>query len=207
MSDGLGLRDQKKLETWRAIHDAAVTLFLERGYENVSISDIAKAARVAPSTFFNYFTTKESVVFDPDPADLPTVRRLLAARPSGEDLWTSLREVLLGYLAVMDSRLVTQKKLKASSSVLADCGRELGDRVREVLVEWAAERHPELPALRALLLINLSMAAVLTSFALWDPGTGLGEFFAMARDCLDQAAAGIAQAGTGRERDLAGERP
>ena len=195
MSDNLGLRDRKKLETWRAIHDAAVTLFLEHGYEAVRVNDIAKAARVTPSTFFNYFTTKESVVFDPDPADLATVRELLASRPSGEDPWTSLREVLLGYLAATGPLLVTQKKLKASSPVLADCGRELGDRVREVLVDWTAERHPDLPALRALLLINLSMAAVLTSFSVWDPDAGVSVFFAMARDCLDQAAAGVAPAG------------
>src|ERR1700741_340024 len=147
MTEGPGLRDRKKLETWRLIHDAAATLFLQRGYETVSVDDIAKAANVAPSTFFNYFTTKESVVFDPDPADLLMVRELLATRPPGEELWTSLGEVLLGYLTSMGSRLVTQKKLKASSPALADCGRELGDRVREVLVQWAAERHPDVPAL------------------------------------------------------------
>jgi hypothetical protein len=122
------------------------------------------------------------------------VRELLAGRPPGEELWTSLRDVLLGYLASMGSRLVTQKKLKASSPVLADCGRELGDRVRATLAQWAAERHPDVPALRALLLINLSMAAVLTAFAAWDPDTGVSEFFAMTRDCLDQTAAGVASA-------------
>src|ERR1700751_5356150 len=120
MTEGPGLRDRKKLETWRLIHDAAATLFLQRSYETVSVDDIARAANVAQSTFFNYFTTKESVVFDPDPADLMMVRGLLAGRPAGEELWTSLVEVLIGYLTLMDSRLVTQRKLKNSSPVLAD---------------------------------------------------------------------------------------
>jgi len=204
MTDGLGLRDQKKLETWRSISDAAATLFLQRGYEAVSVEDIAKAAKVSPSTFFNYFTNKESVVFDPDPADLVTVRGLLAGRPPGEELWTSLGDVLLGYLASMGSRLVTQKKLKSSSSALADCGRELGDRVGATLVQWAAERHPDVPALRALLLTNLSLAAVLTSFAAWDPDTGVTDFLAMTHECLDQIAAGVAPADQGAPASAAG---
>jgi AcrR family transcriptional regulator len=164
-------------------------------------------ANVSPSTFFNYFTTKESVVFDPDPADLVTVRGLLAGRPLGEELWTSLGEVLLGYVASMGSRLVTQKKLKASSPALADCGRELGERVGATLVHWAAERHPDVPALRALLLINLSLAAVLTSFAAWDPDTSVTEFLAMTRECLDQVAAGVAPVGPGAPASAAGRPP
>jgi hypothetical protein len=44
-----------------------------------------------------------------------TVRGLLAGRPPGEELWTSLGQTPLGYLAPMGSRLVIQKKLKSSS--------------------------------------------------------------------------------------------
>jgi AcrR family transcriptional regulator len=96
VAESLGLRDRKKLETWRSIRAAALDLFLDRGYEAVSVDDIAAAANVSPSTFFNYFTTKEAVVFDPDPADASTRSGLLAARPVKEPLWASLREVLLG---------------------------------------------------------------------------------------------------------------
>jgi AcrR family transcriptional regulator len=192
MTDGLGLRDRKKLETWRSISDAAATLFLQRGYEAVSVENIAKAANVSPSTFFNYFNTKESVVFDPAPADLVTVRGLLAGRPPGEELWTSLGEVLLAHLASIGSRLVTQKKVRASSPALADCGREVGDRVYATLTQWAAERHPDVAAMRALLLVNLSRAAVLTAYTAWDPDTGVTEFLAMTHECLDQVAAGVA---------------
>src|SRR3979411_1384262 len=93
-----GLRDRKKLETWRAINTAAAELFLERGFEAVSIADIAAAANVSPSTFFNYFTTKEAVVFDPDPADSSTVRDLLDARPDGEPPGASLPQGPVGSL-------------------------------------------------------------------------------------------------------------
>jgi len=61
--DGPGLRELKKLETWRAIREAALRLIAERGYEAASVDDIAAAAHVSRSTFFNYFATKEATVF------------------------------------------------------------------------------------------------------------------------------------------------
>src|SRR5258708_34700065 len=96
MANTGGLRDRKKLETWRAINIAAAELFLERGFEAVSIADIAAAANISPSTFFNYFTTKEAVVFDPDPADSSTVRDLLDARPEGVPQWLAVRPGAVG---------------------------------------------------------------------------------------------------------------
>jgi AcrR family transcriptional regulator len=61
MSDGL--RERKKWETRQALMHAALALFSERGYDNVSPADIAAAANVSTRTFFRYFETKPDAVF------------------------------------------------------------------------------------------------------------------------------------------------
>jgi AcrR family transcriptional regulator len=62
MNEGLGLRERKKARTRRAISDAAIALFLERGYDEVPVAEIAEAAEVSKRTLFAYFPTKDDLV-------------------------------------------------------------------------------------------------------------------------------------------------
>jgi AcrR family transcriptional regulator len=80
MSNPPGLRDSKKAATRQAISDVATLLFVERGFENVSIDEIARAAGVARKTVFNYFPRKEDLVFDREEESRELVRQALAAR-------------------------------------------------------------------------------------------------------------------------------
>ncbi|GAA3916303.1 TetR family transcriptional regulator [Streptomyces lacrimifluminis] len=56
------LREHHRQRTHRTISDAAITLFLERGFDQVSVMDIAAAAEVSKPTVFKYFPTKEDLV-------------------------------------------------------------------------------------------------------------------------------------------------
>jgi AcrR family transcriptional regulator len=58
-----GLRERKKLRTRQLLADVARRLFSEHGFENVSVAQIADAADVSPATVFNYFATKEDLVY------------------------------------------------------------------------------------------------------------------------------------------------
>jgi AcrR family transcriptional regulator len=58
-----GLRERKKEQTRRLIAETARQLFSERGFEHVTIAEIAEAAEVAVQTVFNYFPTKEDLVY------------------------------------------------------------------------------------------------------------------------------------------------
>lgn len=90
-SPATGLRERKKGKTRAAIREHAALLFREQGYEETTVEQIAEAAEVSPSTYFRYFPTKESVVFDDDydaqivaefaeqPSDLSPAKALGAA--------------------------------------------------------------------------------------------------------------------------------
>jgi AcrR family transcriptional regulator len=58
-----GLRERKKQATRRLIGDTARRLFVERGFEHVSVAEVARAADVSEKTVFNYFPRKEDLIF------------------------------------------------------------------------------------------------------------------------------------------------
>jgi AcrR family transcriptional regulator len=58
----VGLRERKKARTRDAISEAAIALFLDRGYDAVSVAEIAEAAEVSKRTLFAYFPTKDDLV-------------------------------------------------------------------------------------------------------------------------------------------------
>lgn len=60
----LGRRERKKQQTRQAISDVATTLFLERGFDAVTVAEVAAAADVAVQTVFNHFPAKEDLFFD-----------------------------------------------------------------------------------------------------------------------------------------------
>jgi AcrR family transcriptional regulator len=84
-----GRRERKKRQTREVIVGAAFTLFAERGFEAVTVTEIADRADVARATLFSYFPTKESIVLgivgDDDPA------AIVAARAQGTTPLDALR--------------------------------------------------------------------------------------------------------------------
>lgn len=59
----MGLRQRKRQQTRRELIRAAMRLFEERGYEETTVAEIASAAGVSTKTFFNYFASKDEVLF------------------------------------------------------------------------------------------------------------------------------------------------
>jgi AcrR family transcriptional regulator len=87
-----GLRERKKLKTRESIQREAMRLIEKQGYNRTTVEQIAAAVDISPSTFFNYFPSKEDVVLY-DAYD-PIIGRLLLERPTDEPLGVAIRRVL-----------------------------------------------------------------------------------------------------------------
>ena len=90
----VSLRERKKLATRRLLRRAALELVAERGLANVTVEDIAEAAEVSPRTFFNYFPSKESVLFGGDTDRAAELREGIAVAAPGGSALDAVRVVL-----------------------------------------------------------------------------------------------------------------
>ncbi|MGV9273741.1 TetR/AcrR family transcriptional regulator [Streptomyces griseosporeus] len=165
----MGRRERKKAATRQAIADAALRLFLERGYDAVGIREIADAADVSTTTLFKHFPVKEALVFDED-ADQEA--RLLAAvreRPEGQSIPAALREHALRHrmaAAGADARFTAFFDLVNNTPALRDYAQNMWLRHTAALAQVIAEESG-LPA-------DDPACAALAHFALEAPRAARG---------------------------------
>ena len=91
-----GLRERKKQQTREAISDIATGLFIDRGFEPVTLAEIAEAAQVSVKTIFNYFGSKEELFFDRADDVLAELRRTITEREAGRTITEAFRLRMLG---------------------------------------------------------------------------------------------------------------
>ncbi|MGW6708074.1 TetR/AcrR family transcriptional regulator [Streptomyces sp. NPDC054956] len=84
MENVTGLRESKKLRTRQHLAATALELFLERGFDAVSVADVAAAAEVSKPTLFRYFPTKEDLVLDRFADHQDEAARIVRERPAGQ---------------------------------------------------------------------------------------------------------------------------
>jgi len=164
----IGLRERKKLRTRALIQKEAIRLFLERGFEATTIEEIAEAAEISPSTFFNYFPTKEEVVFQ-DELD-PLILAAFNARPEGTHPIRALRDsmkTVFGQLTaeqdnVMRQRISLMSSTPALRSAMLTQFADLVDQIAE-LMAGRVGREPTDFAIRNLAgaLLGVMMSALL----------------------------------------------
>ncbi|GHF20667.1 TetR family transcriptional regulator [Amycolatopsis deserti] len=87
----MGLREEKKRATRRHISDVATGLFAARGFDDVTVAEVAEAAGVSKMTVFNYFPRKEDLFLDRHADRLRDLERVIRERPDGQDVATALR--------------------------------------------------------------------------------------------------------------------
>ncbi len=87
-----GRRERKKAQTRTALADAAMRLFSERGYDEVTVTEVAEAADVSVTTLFKHFPEgKESLVFDQDASQREALVAAVRDRPAGQSILDALR--------------------------------------------------------------------------------------------------------------------
>ena len=99
-----GLRERKKAQTRTRIADTAMDLFAARGFDQVTVAEIAAAAEVGVTTVFNYFPTKEDLFYDRQDQVIEHLSLVIKARGPGESLAAACRQDMLELIAVRDWR-------------------------------------------------------------------------------------------------------
>jgi AcrR family transcriptional regulator len=92
----MGLRESKKLETRREIADTAMRLFVQRGFDHVTVAEVAAAARVSEKTVFNYFPSKEDLFFDEVPEREAALVAAIRDRGESESMVAALHRLQVG---------------------------------------------------------------------------------------------------------------
>jgi AcrR family transcriptional regulator len=127
MATETGLRERKKQQTRQLLADTARRLFARRGFENVSVAEIARAADVSEATVFNYFPTKEDLVYSGLEAFEGELLSAVRERPRGETVIDAFGRFILeprGLFAARDQQaarelIAVTRMIAASPALLA----------------------------------------------------------------------------------------
>ena len=142
------LRVRKKRQTRERIAAVAARLFRTQGYERVRMRDIAKAADVAEQTLYNYFPTKEHLVFDRDQEFEQQLVNVVRQRRLGTTIANAVRREATRFLGELLESIGKPTGIPASAAVGAplrkvwlELNARAADRVADALREDAHERH------------------------------------------------------------------
>ncbi|GAB3989365.1 TetR family transcriptional regulator [Actinoallomurus acanthiterrae] len=124
----------------------AIDLFVERGFDNVTVAQIAAAADVSKMTVFNYFPTKEDLVLRPMEEHVGEPARVVRDRAPGQSAVAALRDAFLAALAERDAAtglndfpgVLGVQRLLIDTPSLAQRALALGHRSRQLLGEELA---------------------------------------------------------------------
>lgn len=91
---GFDLRTRARESLRAEIAEVAFKVFAERGFDEVTATEVAEAAGISRASFFRYFESKEDAVFVAQEEMGVQIAEALRGRPAGEDAWTALRRAL-----------------------------------------------------------------------------------------------------------------
>jgi AcrR family transcriptional regulator len=144
MASDIGLRERKKEQTRLQIAETARLLFLERGFDAVTVAEVAREVDVSAGTVFNYFPTKEDLFYSGMELFEEQLIDGVRNRPAGESVLAAFRRVVLEgipRLARDDTAdvIATAARIVGSSRSLQARERELVARYTEELAALIAE--------------------------------------------------------------------
>jgi AcrR family transcriptional regulator len=178
VGERLGLRERKKRATRQSLHSQALRLVAERGFEDVTIEDIAAAADVSPRTFFNYFGSKEDVIVNPDPERVERLRAALARHTSADEQPLDICEaVLLESLEELTGRRdewLLRLRLVREIPALTPRFLAAYDAQEQALIQDVARRTGRDPSSDTYPVIvgSAAMSALRAAIARWGAGDG-----------------------------------
>jgi len=196
-----GLRERHRRRTAADLENAALDLFTERGFDGVTIDDIAAAADVSRRTFFRYFASKEDVILSDHPRRLDELQAELDRRPADEPALTALRHAILSLVSTYEENrdhMVRRFRLLTTTPALEARSLCLQRNWETSVTEMLAARMGVDPAqdLRPGVVAATTMAAMRVATANWLAGGGQGDLPAIVADALDLLDGGLQAAAT-----------
>lgn len=130
-----GLRERKKRQTRDRLIQTARRLFAERGFDAVTVAEVARAAGVSEGTVFNYFPAKEDLFYDGTEAFEALFVEVVRERPPGASVLSAFRGFVLDSTTRLAAEEITQVVAEAAQ-VIAD-SRALQIRERAIVARYA----------------------------------------------------------------------
>jgi AcrR family transcriptional regulator len=167
-----GLRERNRTERHQRIRAVALDAFAERGFDEVTVDEIAEAARVSKSTLFRYFPTKEHLVVADDAERLDALRSAFLDRPDHEPVTASLRAALValasGYQDDAAEQLRRFRVIRSSPALAARILEQQAAR-EDALATAIASRlgARDADAMRSRLLAAAGMAVIRVALREW----------------------------------------
>ncbi|MBB4239258.1 TetR family transcriptional regulator [Rhizobium esperanzae] len=177
-----GRRERKRRQTRERIEQAAMTLFLQRGFEATTIEDITEAADVSKRSFFDYFPSKEEVVFAWQDSFADRLMAEIAARPAEEPSIAAVEAAITAtVIASIDERGLALAELIHRTPALKARDQLKYARLEQALAEALLLRTGNAPAERSRMrvLAAVVIGALRVGGEVWrerPPGASLQDF-------------------------------
>ncbi len=195
-----GLRQRKKDRTRTELVEAANRLFAARGFDAVTIDEIADAADVSPRTFYRYFSSKEALVLGEVDESLDAIREALQQRPDDEPVLASMRAIVLA----MADEIESERDANRSRIALLDATASLQLRQTEREAVFEAGLAPIIAQrigstdptdLRPALIAACAAAAIRVAVSVWIAGGGVASLSDLVDQALGLLSEGLEQQG------------
>jgi AcrR family transcriptional regulator len=134
VSSVVGLRERKKRQTREVIAETARRLFAERGFDAVTVAEVARAANVSEVTVFNYYPTKEHLLFGGMQFFEEQLIDAVRGRAPGESVLTAFRRTVVDGTKRLASEETAEAILAAANLILASAA--LAEHEREVVSRY-----------------------------------------------------------------------
>jgi AcrR family transcriptional regulator len=193
-----GLRERRKRLTAADLEAAALRLFGERGFDGVTVDDIAAEADVSRRTFFRYFASKEDVLLADHFVQLARLREAMTSRPADEPILAALRNAILSMTGDFEDRremVILRGRIMRETPSLQARSLVHQKAWEDAMQDMVAERLAVDPAvdMRPGVVSATTLAALRVAFTNWLTAGAHGDLIAMTAEALDLLDGGLQQ--------------
>ncbi len=202
---GVDLREQRRERNAREIQQAAMSLFAERGYGDVTVEDIAGEAGISERTFFRYFASKDHLLVAEASRRIEVIHESLTGQPDDLDAWTALRNAVLDQSA-------SEEHIGRNAAIWAHLTKEAPALLAKMIMHGALEgthnievelaRRLGVPDTDALpdVMMRVTLAAVQSAYLRWLEDDGTAALADLTAEALDLVGGGLARAASSVRR-------